>query len=96
MSKIVSSKASGKTVIAKVASKQATTVPSKVTIEIYTTHGVCVRVFQNNMEAAGTHEVLWDGKNNQGAILSGGVYFYVVKTALGQSTGKLTLLSGKN
>lgn len=70
--------------------------PSKVSVEIYTMHGALVRSLPASFETTGAHEIAWDGKNNQGATLSNGVYFYVIKTAAGQSTGKLTLLSGKN
>jgi len=70
--------------------------PSKVSVEIYSMHGALVRAMPASFETTGAHEVAWDGKNNQGTSVTNGVYFYVVKTATGQSTGKLTLLSGKN
>ena len=70
--------------------------PSKVTIELYTIQGSLVRTLQPSFETTGTHEVSWDGRNNEGASLSNGVYFYIVKAGANQSTGKLTLLSGKN
>lgn len=70
--------------------------PSKVNVEIYTIQGALVRSLPASYETTGTHEIVWDGKNNQGSSLTNGVYFYIVKTAAGQSTGKLTLLSGKN
>ena len=69
--------------------------PSKISVDIYTVHGALVKTLQSN-EGVGTHEIIWDGKNNEGASLAGGVYFYVVRSAYGQSNGKLTLLSGKN
>ncbi|HKC68120.1 MAG TPA: FlgD immunoglobulin-like domain containing protein, partial [Bacteroidia bacterium] len=70
--------------------------PSKVNVEIYTVQGALVRNLPATFETTGTHEIAWDGKNNQGTALTNGVYFYIVKTASGQTTGKLTLLSGKN
>jgi len=70
--------------------------PSKVSIDIYTIQGALVRNLQNNDEGSGTHEIVWDGKNKDGANVVGGVYFYVVRSAYGQSTGKLTLLSSRN
>ncbi|HTA63008.1 MAG TPA: FlgD immunoglobulin-like domain containing protein [Bacteroidia bacterium] len=70
--------------------------PSKVSVEIYSIQGALVRTMPASFETPGSHETAWDGKNNQGASVTNGVYFYVLKTAAGQSTGKLTLLSGKN
>ncbi|MFN0117966.1 MAG: S8 family serine peptidase [Elusimicrobiota bacterium] len=34
----------------------------------------------------------WDGKNEDGNIVSSGLYFYIAKTSLGETKGKLTVL----
>lgn len=70
--------------------------PAKVSVEIYTIQGALVRTMQPSFETTGSHEMTWDGKNNEGATVTNGVYFYVVKTGQKQCTGKLSLLSGKN
>ena len=69
--------------------------PLKVSIEIYSALGIHVRTLTNGFENTGAHDVVWDGKNNEGANLAGGSYFYVIKAGDSQSYGKLTLLSGK-
>ena len=69
---------------------------AKVSIEIYTIQGSLVRTFQPSFETTGSHEVVWDGKNNEGASLANGVYFYIVKTGQKKCIGKLSLLSGRN
>ena len=70
--------------------------PAQVSVELYTIQGSAVRVLQNRFETTGTHEILWDGRNNEGASVTNGVYFYILKAGNQQSYGKLTLLSGKN
>jgi hypothetical protein len=69
--------------------------PVKVSIEIYAVLGANVRMLKNNFEVAGLHEVIWDGKNNEGVSLAAGTYFYIIKAGYNQSYGKLTLLTEK-
>lgn len=69
--------------------------PLKVSIEIYSVLGTNVRTLTNRFESVGLHEVIWDGKNNEGGSLAGGTYFYIIKAGDNQSYGKLTLLSEK-
>lgn len=44
-------------------------IPHKITIEIYSVNGVQVRALLRNKEIAGSGEVLWDGKDDNGSIL---------------------------
>jgi hypothetical protein len=68
---------------------------SKVTIEIYSIVGTKVRTIQSNYETAGTHETIWDGKDDTGGKIAGGSYIYILKTGNKQCYGKLLLMSGK-
>ncbi len=47
----------------------------KVTIKIYNVAGQLVRTLETKVETAGPASVLWDGKNNRGAVSPSGVYF---------------------
>ena len=52
-----------------------------------------VRTIQANAAAAGgTYEVSWDGRSNDGRVVSGGAYFYSIDTSEGPIRGKILLL----
>ncbi len=70
--------------------------PCKVSVDIYSVLGTVVKSVSSNFENIGTHEILWDGKNNAGINLPAGTYVYLVKAGAKQSYGKLTLLPAKN
>lgn len=69
--------------------------PAKVNVEVYSIYGTCVKTLQSNTEDVGAHEIVWDGKNNEGSRVAAGSYIYIVRAGAKQSHGKLTLLSGK-
>jgi len=49
---------------------------SVVIISVYNILGQQIRLLHNEESPAGVHTVFWDGKDDKGAIVSGGVYFY--------------------
>jgi len=49
-----------------------------VTIKIYNIKGELVRTVLNEKRAAGSHSILWDGKNDLGQPPSSGAYFYTI------------------
>ncbi len=53
---------------------------SFVALEIYNLLGQKVVTLVNQEIEAGVHQVVWDGKDNQGNKVSSGVYFYRIKT----------------
>ncbi len=59
---------------------------------IYNVMGQPVRTLLSSELAAGAHEINWDGRNQQGEILSGGVYIYQIKTRGYNETRKMMLL----
>jgi hypothetical protein len=50
----------------------------QVSLKIYRIEGELIRTIKDEYQSAGRHEVLWDGKNEQGAAVSSGVYFYTL------------------
>jgi hypothetical protein len=66
-------------------------VVSDVTITIYSILGERVREFEKRCEA-GTHTLMWDGKNSSGADIASGVYFYKLSAGTYQETRKMVLI----
>ena len=54
--------------------------PGHVTIEVYNTMGQRIRTLVNGMRQVGTYEVVWDGRNEAGELVSNGMYLYVMKS----------------
>lgn len=52
---------------------------SDVQVTIYDVLGRAIRKFSFNSQAVGTHNILWNGKNNFGQKIAAGVYFYRVQ-----------------
>ena len=53
--------------------------PADVTVTVYDILGREIRKFAVGDQAVGTHGMLWDGKNNAGAVVSRGIYFYQLR-----------------
>ena len=51
-----------------------------VKLEVYNLLGQKVKTLVDQMLLAGTKEVVWDGKNQAGALVSSGIYFYRIQT----------------
>lgn len=53
-------------------------IPSKqaLTLQVYNTAGQLVRTLLDDVQDAGAHQVVWDGRNDRGEPVSSGVYFY--------------------
>ncbi|HEX9972120.1 MAG TPA: FlgD immunoglobulin-like domain containing protein [bacterium] len=54
--------------------------PAFVTLTIYNISGQQVRILVNEVKGAGSHSVLWDGSNDDGQMMSNGVYLYKLKS----------------
>jgi hypothetical protein len=63
-----------------------------VTVKIYDVAGRLVRTLVNEVRNAGAYSAVWDGRNNIGADVASGIYFYKMETAGFQATKKLVLL----
>ncbi len=64
----------------------------KVSLKIYNTAGQAVRTLVNENKKVGNYTVNWDGKNDKGNKLSGGVYFYTMQVGDYKSTKKAIVL----
>ena len=64
-----------------------------VSLRIYDERGALVRSLVDESDlAVGAHHQLWDGRDNAGRSTASGVYHYVLKTAQGQLSRKMTLV----
>ena len=52
---------------------------SPVTLSIYDINGRKVQTLVDNAVPAGNHEVVWDGRDKNGAEVSSGIYFYRIQ-----------------
>ncbi len=66
--------------------------PEKILIEVYNIRGEIVRTLVNAELEADFHEVLWNGKDNDGKRVSSGVYFYKMEAGNYQETKKMILM----
>jgi flagellar hook assembly protein FlgD len=51
-----------------------------------------VRALPSARYGAGSHEVTWDGRDEQGRAVGSGVYWYEVRTGRESAVGKLVRL----
>ncbi|MBN2830353.1 MAG: T9SS type A sorting domain-containing protein, partial [Candidatus Cloacimonetes bacterium] len=60
------------------------------TLEIYNIRGQKVKTFA--AFKAGKHEVIWNGKDNEGKAVGSGVYFYRLSNGVSNQTRKMLML----
>jgi hypothetical protein len=65
---------------------------AKVKVSIINIMGQEVRVLADQVQTAGLHELLWDGKDGHGQSVASGVYFYRVQTGDQTQSRKMVLL----
>ncbi len=76
----------------------STTIPfrlataSQVKIEILNTLGQNIRELANRTYPAGSHQVMWDGKDRTGKDVPAGIYYYRLKTEHFQQVRKMLLV----
>jgi hypothetical protein len=63
-----------------------------VNLTVFNLLGQEVRTLVGGNVAAGDHSVIWDGKNNQGADVPSGIYFYKLFTPDFSQTNKMVML----
>ena len=71
--------------------------PTEVTLTIYTTNGKVVRTLTLGYQAAGMYQsrdraAHWDGKNEQGELVSSGIYFYTLTAGDFTATRKMLIV----
>lgn len=65
---------------------------TKVTLAVHDVAGREVRTLLKDLVLAGHHEIEWDGKDDHGASVSSGVYFYRPKAGTRDQTRKMIVL----
>jgi hypothetical protein len=64
----------------------------KVELKVYDVTGRLVKTLANREFNAGSHDLFWDGSNDDGSRVSRGVYFYQLRTPSFVSQKKLAVL----
>ncbi|HER43764.1 MAG TPA: T9SS type A sorting domain-containing protein, partial [Candidatus Eisenbacteria bacterium] len=65
---------------------------SRVNLSIYDVQGRPVRTVSDGILPEGRREVVWDGRDEQGNVVSSGVYFYRLTSGDHSLTRKMVLL----
>ena len=65
---------------------------NNVKLSVYNFLGQMVAILVSESQAAGFHQVEWDGKSDAGITVSSGIYFLVLKTRDQLRTGKMILM----
>jgi len=63
-----------------------------VTISIYNVKGQLVKTLVNEVKAAGDHNAVWNGTDNNGRPVSSGVYYYKMNAGKYSSTKKMIMM----
>ena len=63
-----------------------------VKLDIYNVRGQLVRALIRQQQNAGYHVVKWDGRNDQGNLVSSGLYFYKIQAGSFSQTRRMMLL----
>jgi hypothetical protein len=66
--------------------------PAHVKLSILNLLGQSVRRLVDEWQSSGTYSVTWNGKNDAGATLPGGTYFYRLQSGNFQTIRKMTLI----
>jgi flagellar hook assembly protein FlgD len=66
--------------------------PSDVRLEVFAADGRLVRRLVAGQQTAGTHEVVWDGRDGRGRAVASGVYLARLVAGGVASTERLVLL----
>ncbi|MCL5019089.1 MAG: T9SS type A sorting domain-containing protein, partial [Patescibacteria group bacterium] len=66
--------------------------PATVDLRVYNLLGQEIRTLVNKSMTAGIHEIVWDGRNQSGAIAPSGIYIYKTKAGSFTAVKKMILL----
>jgi flagellar hook assembly protein FlgD len=66
--------------------------PAKVELKVYNILGQPVRRLVELARAAGHHSMMWDGRDDTGAILPAGIYLIILRAGTFSHTVKAVLL----
>lgn len=63
-----------------------------VSLRVYDVNGAVVRTLVDDVKAAGSYSLTWNGRDDHGSPVSSGVYFYRITAGSFQDVRKMTLL----
>ncbi|HPN35840.1 MAG TPA: DUF3748 domain-containing protein [bacterium] len=64
-----------------------------VTVQVFNVNGELVKTLLNNRrQAAGSHQISWNGTTDQGALASSGIYFYRLQTEQATDVKRMVLI----
>jgi hypothetical protein len=66
--------------------------PGHVALHVYDANGQLVRTLIDGVRVDGTHDATWDGRDNSGAAVGSGVYFYRLTAGKFSESKKMVLL----
>ena len=66
--------------------------PGSVELAVYAATGQRVRTLVSRIMSAGTHEVVWDGRDDSGRPVSSGVYLSRLATGKSIAVGRMALV----
>jgi hypothetical protein len=66
--------------------------PAEVSLSIFDIAGRELATFTQGFQTAGQYQIVWNGKNSQGSLVSTGVYFCRLQTPTQSQTVKMVLL----
>jgi hypothetical protein len=72
--------------------KFSISLPVHASLKIYDTSGGLVKILQSGTTDAGIHTVAWDGTNDLGREVGGGVYFYKLTAGDHNLTNKMVIM----
>ncbi len=65
---------------------------NSIQLIIYNSNGEIVRKMIDKHQSSGFHQIVWDGKDDQGRLVVSGIYFYTLKAKQVVLTKKMVLL----
>jgi len=68
------------------------TAASPVNLSVYDVSGHRIATIMNDTFVAGRHQIIWNGRDQQGNLVSSGVYFYRIEAGSFAETKRLVLL----
>ncbi len=66
--------------------------PVRISVRIYNALGQTVRTLFDGAKSAGAHELLWDGRNDRGRLVSSGLYWLRLESAAFVATRKMMVV----
>jgi len=66
--------------------------PGQVSLRVYNTLGQLVKTIVDQEQVQGHHEAVWDGRNEIGSVVAGGIYLYRIVTADYTETRKMLMM----